>query len=168
MRTGALGGQGDGPESAWARGASWALYGMTLSYAYTGRIEFIECAKRTARFILSNLPEDLVPYWDYKLDSAEGAPRDSSAAAIAASGLLELARHCHGSEADQLREAGELIAHSLYVHYGAWQDPGQEGLLLHGVRNCPRGLHTDHPLIYGDYFFVEALLKLRGRIDLFW
>ncbi|MDB5084234.1 MAG: glycosyl hydrolase [Bacilli bacterium] len=163
----AKGGQGFAPESAWSRGNSWALHGLTLSYLYTQDELYLQAAKRVAHFFIANLPDDHVPYWDFRLPTIEGAPRDSSAGAIAASGLIELARCVEPLEAPLYHDAAVRILKSLYENYGAWNKE-EEGLLLHGTSHFPRGSNVDVPLIYGDYFFVEAISKLRGETELFW
>lgn len=167
-RTSALGGQGYSEASAWSRGASWAIYGFALSYKYTKEIRFLDAAKQTAHFFLANLPEDHVPHWDFRVPSREEAPRDSSAGACAASGLLEIADLVNEEEAELYRSAALRILHSLYENYGAWDDPTEEGLLLHATGEYPRGVNVDVSLMYGDYYFVEALAKLRGGKPLFW
>ncbi|MCM3629152.1 glycoside hydrolase family 88 protein [Paenibacillus glycanilyticus] len=171
----ALAGQGYAADSAWARGASWALYGFALSYRYTGEARYREAALRVARFFVARLPEDAVPYWDFFLPEAgrELMPRDSSAAAIAASGLLELADLLKAGDVAAVEDAAwcrisaERIVWSLCDRYGQWGDE-HEGLLRHATGYYSRGVYVDESLIYGDYFFVEALAKLRGRKELFW
>ncbi|WP_438445972.1 glycoside hydrolase family 88 protein [Gorillibacterium sp. sgz5001074] len=167
-RTGALGGQGYAEHSAWSRGTSWAIYGMALSYRYTGKQEYLDAAKRTAHFFLSQLPEDHVPVWDFRLP--EGVPqyRDSSAGACAACGLLLIAEQVDPVEGKFYRAAAERILHALYSQYGAWDDEAEEGLVLHGTSHYPERRNMDVPLIYGDYYFVEGISRLRGSRELFW
>jgi unsaturated chondroitin disaccharide hydrolase len=164
----AVGGQGYAPESAWSRGAAWAIYGLALCYHYTGDIKYKETAKRVAHFFISHLPEDYVPHWDFRLPAGVDAPRDSSAGAIAACGLLLLAEQSAAEEAPVYRKAGEKILHSLFENYGDWDNQEEEGLILHGTSHFPEGKYTDNPLIYGDYFFVEGLARLKGYTQLFW
>ena len=163
----ALGGQGYAPESAWSRGTAWAIYGLTLSYHYTGETKFLETAKRVAHFFIAHLPEDFVPAWDFRIPAEMGSPRDSSAGAIAACGLLLLADKTRQEESPVYQRAGERILESLYKNYGDW-DGVEEGLVLHGTSHFPEGKFTDNPLIYGDYFFVEGLASLKGYKELFW
>ncbi|WP_135556861.1 glycoside hydrolase family 88 protein [Paenibacillus cymbidii] len=166
-RLGTLGGQGYADGSAWARGAAWAIYGAALSHAHTGRAEFRDASERAAAFFLANLPEDRIPYWDFRLPAAaqEQAPKDSSAAAIAASGLLDLAAAVHGDKQAEYREQATAILRSLTDRYRAGDD--EEAILLHGTGNLPMGQNVDRPLIYGDFFYMEALAKLRGHSS-FW
>lgn len=162
-----VGGQGYAADSAWSRGNAWALYGFTLSYRYTRDPQFLETAQRVADYYLANLPDDHVPYWDFKLPSTDGMPRDTSAAACAACGLLELAELTSPIRTGVYRSAGEQIVRSLTDRYGAWEQE-EEGLLLSGTGNYPTKGHVNVPLIYGDYFYVEALSKLMGNHELFW
>ncbi|WP_420319362.1 glycoside hydrolase family 88 protein [Gorillibacterium massiliense] len=159
----ALGGQGYGPDSAWSRGASWALYGMVNAYRHTGDIAYLRASERVANFFIANLPEDQVPHWDFRTDAElAGEPRDTSAGAIAASGLLELATSLPESEGRCYRSAAERIICGLDEIYGTWNLPNHEAILLHGTGHKPAGQNVDVSLIYGDYFFVEAAAKLTG------
>jgi unsaturated chondroitin disaccharide hydrolase len=167
-RTGALGGQGFAEQSAWSRGAAWAIYGLAICYRYTGESKFLNAAKRVAHFFMANLPEDHVPLWDFRLPPEAGQFRDSSAGACAACGLLLIAELVGPAEYTLYHDAGTRIVRSLYENYGAWNDPGEEGLVLHGTSHYPEGRNIDVPLIYGDYFFVEALAKLKGNTVSFW
>ncbi|TWD95736.1 unsaturated chondroitin disaccharide hydrolase [Neobacillus bataviensis] len=164
----ALGGQGYGPDSAWSRGTAWAIYGLTLCYHYTKEAKYLETAKRVAHFFISHLPEDFVPDWDFRLPADSDSPKDSSAGAIAASGLLLLANKVTAAEAPVYKRAGEKILESLYRNYGNWDGSEEEGLILHGTSHFPEGKYTDNPLIYGDYYFVEGLARLKGYKELFW
>lgn len=162
------GGQGFAPNSAWSRGASWAIYGMALSCRYTGESRYLEAAKRVAHFFLANLPEDSVPHWDFRLPSGVVRYRDTSAGACAACGLLEIARAVPDEESELYQAAGERILRSMYENCGAWDNQAEEGLILHGTSHYPERRNIDVPLIYGDYFFVEGLARLRGNSATFW
>ncbi|MDP4097382.1 glycoside hydrolase family 88 protein [Paenibacillus sp. P96] len=165
---GKLGGQGYAPESAWSRGTAWALYGLTLAYHHTGERKYIDAAKRVAHYFLSQLPEDSVPYWDFRIPPEVTKYRDSSAGACAASGLLLLAEKTGELEAATYHKAGVRILESLYRNYGTWDDHTEEGLIKHGTSHYPEGKNIDVPLIYGDYYFVEGLVRLRGGRTMFW
>lgn len=162
------GGQGFAPNSAWSRGASWAIYGMALSYRYTGEARYLEAAKRVAHFFLANLPEDSVPHWDFRLPPGVERFRDTSAGACAACGLLEIAGAVPEEESELYQAAGERILRSMFENYGAWDNQAEEGLILHGTSHYPERRNIDVPLIYGDYFFVEGLARLRGNAATFW
>jgi unsaturated chondroitin disaccharide hydrolase len=155
-------GQGYAADSAWSRGAAWALYGLTLGYAYTGKEVYLNGAKRVAHFFMSSLPKDKLPYWDFRLPVYDGAARDSSAASIAASGLAELARFVSASESVLYQQSAVQLVESLYESCGTWNDEEEQGLLLHATGNYPAGKEINVPIIYGDYYFAEAVYKLSG------
>lgn len=158
----ALGGQGAGPDSAWSRGNAWAIYGFAVAYRYTGDMRYLHAAKRVAHFFCASLPEDHVPYWDFRLDTTAGEPRDSSAAAIAASGMLEIAEHVSTIESQLYVKQAKAMLHSLSESYTAWDDPEYEGIITHSTANKPAGNAIDVSLIYGDYYYVEVMAKLSG------
>ncbi|MGF7031488.1 unsaturated chondroitin disaccharide hydrolase [Paenibacillus mucilaginosus] len=157
-----LGGQGFAPDSAWSRGTGWALYGFLLAYRNTGDPRYLEASRRAADFFLSHLPEDGVPYWDFRLPSLQGEPRDSSAAAIAASGLLDLAEAVQGTQRKTYQDAAGRILRSLTENYAVWDRPGFGPILTGATGNRPLGHHVDCSLIFGDYYYVEALAKAGG------
>lgn len=163
-----LGGQGYAPESAWSRGNAWAIYGLALAGRHTGRADYLDAAKRAAHFFLSQLSEDAVPAWDFRAPEETKSLRDSSAGACAACGLLLLAELVPDAEAASYRRAGERIMESLYRNYGSFGDEAEEGLVLHGTSHYPEQRNLDVPLIYGDYFFVEGLARLKGGIVIPW
>ena len=151
--------QGASAASTWARGQAWAIHGFATAYRETGDPRMLATARRVADWFATRLPPGGVPYWDFSARS--GASRDSSAAAIAASGLLELAR----LEPDGARAARSLgtartilaaLSSPAYLSRGS----GGEAALLHGTANAPTG-HRDTGLIYGDYYYLQALLRLR-------
>lgn len=155
-------GQGAGCGSAWSRGQSWAIYGYTMMFRETGDPAYLEFAKKLADFAVDNpnMPGDGVPYWDF---GAPGEERDTSAAAIMASGLLELATFAKGEKGAKYRAfAVKQLLSLCSDEYFA--KPGENGdwLLKHGVGNKPAGSEVDTPLDYGDYYFLEALLRFKA------
>lgn len=149
--------QGKSNESTWARGQAWALYGFTMVYRETGDQSFLQTARTVADFFLANLPSDGVPFWDFRAKASD--PRDSSAAAVAASGLLELSR----LEVDAVRRAryvaaAENILRTLSSPAYLAKGTTSRALLLHGTYNKPAG-DADTGTAWGDYYFLEALLK---------
>ncbi|OLS40916.1 glycoside hydrolase family 88 protein [Bacillus sp. MRMR6] len=162
-----LGGQGYAPYSAWSRGNAWAIYGLALSYCYTGEEKYLEASKKAAHFFISHLSDDFVPNWDFRIPEDVPALKDSSAGSIAACGLLLLAEQVTALESPVYQRTGEKILESLYRNYGDWEG-SEEGLILHGTSHYPEGKFTNNPLIYGDYYFVEGLARLKGYKDLFW
>jgi unsaturated chondroitin disaccharide hydrolase len=154
--------QGWSADSTWSRGQAWALYGFTTSYRLSGVKEFLDVARRCADYYLGRAPAGLVPLWDFDLPPE--APRlwDSSAAAIAASGLWDLAAAVGpGPDADRYRTAALTILHWLctdtFLPRGR---PEWEGILLHGIYHFHKGLGVDESVAWGDHFFVEALVKV--------
>jgi unsaturated chondroitin disaccharide hydrolase len=156
----AFGGQGLAPNSTWSRGNAWALHGFANTFRHTGDIRFLNVAKRVAHYFIAALPEDHVPYWDFRLEALEGMSRDSSAAAIAASGLLEIADVVPAGEKRMYLDAAERILKSLTENYATWDQPEHEAILLHGTSSGTANI--DVSLIYGDYYYVEAMAKLNG------
>lgn len=153
--------QGVNEESAWSRGQAWAIYGFAIAYRETGEAEFLQIARRAADYYVENLPDDGVPYWDFQAPGMPDALRDSSAAAIAASALLLLAEQVSASDdAKRYRASAiqslETLASPEYLALGSVEG----GILRHGVGNLPGAREVDVSLIYGDYYFIEALARL--------
>ena len=158
--------QGAADESAWARGQSWGLYGFTMMFRETRKPEYLAQAEKVAHFLVNHprLPEDGVPYWDYDAPGIPDAPRDSSAAAIMASALIELSGFTAPDLARQSLATAERQLRSLSSpRYRP--APGTSGgfLLLHGVGHKPHESEVDQPLVYGDYYYLEALLRYRAK-----
>ena len=147
--------QGLHADSCWARGQAWAIAGWSILAQQTGEQRYAQAAHRTARYYLDALPTSLVPFWDFSVNGA-GEPRDSSAAAIAAYGLLRLARP---GDAEGYKDAARDILRVLCEDYLA--APEWSGILLHATADLPHGLGIDESTVYGDYFFVRALQWLR-------
>jgi unsaturated chondroitin disaccharide hydrolase len=154
--------QGYAPDSCWSRGNAWALYGMANTYRFTRKKEYLHIAQRVANHFIANLPEDMAPPWDFRVPDAANAPRDTSAAAIAASGLLELADALPTEVGLTYREAAERIVVSLSQNYSAFNEPEHEGILRGATGHKPKGVNIEVSIIYGDYYYMEALAKLRG------
>jgi rhamnogalacturonyl hydrolase YesR len=161
--------QGYSHESAWARGQAWGFYGFVMSYRMTERKEYLAQAKKIADFLLShkNLPEDMIPYWDYDDPEIPNAPRDASAAAIIASALIELSTYVEERVLrDSYLSSAEKILNSLSSEiYSA--EVGQNGnfILKHSTGYLPGDAEVDVPLIYADYYYIEALLKYLKLAD---
>ncbi|HEY0096530.1 MAG TPA: glycoside hydrolase family 88 protein [Archangium sp.] len=159
--------QGYSDSSTWARGHAWAIYGYTMAYRYTRDPRMLEAAQRVTGYYLDRLPPDSVPYWDFDVPAAQQV-KDSSAAAAVASALLELstfvtdpilARRYHDAALAML----DSLSSPAYLAEGT----GSPGVLLHGVAFFrtpikPKGEAIDKSLIYGDYYFVEALLRFKA------
>lgn len=151
--------QGSGDDSCWARGQAWGVYGFTINHRWTGDESFLRAARRCADYFLAHLPADRVAYWDLEFGDGSGEERDSSAAAIAASGLLELA-DALGAAGDHYRDAAGRILASLIDRYSTARHPRSNALLLHGVYDKPKGIGVDEGTLWGDYFYLEALTRV--------
>lgn len=149
--------QGHSPTSCWARGQAWAVYGFTTVYRRTENELFLDTARKVADWFLAHLPADAVPFWDFRSPDLPRDVRDSSAGAIAACGLLDLARV---TGEDRYREGGLRILRTLCQGYTTRGMPGHEAILLRGTGNKPSNDEVDVSLVYGDHYFVEALMRL--------
>lgn len=152
--------QGYDHETAWSRGQAWGLYGYTMCYRETGRKEFLEQAKKIANYIFTSptLPNDLVPYWDYQAPKIPAEPRDASAAAVTACALYELSMYDKKNAAMHKKHADRIVE-SLSTAYRARLNADRGFLLLHSVGSGHSNSEMDVPIIYADYYFLEALLK---------
>lgn len=160
-------GQAASPTSAWSRGTAWAVYGLALSYRHTGEQKFLDGAKKVASFFLANLPEDYVAHWDFRVERKADTPRDTSASACTACGLLELAEHVPDCEKEVYRKAAVRMLQSLADHYSNL-DNDKQCILREGTGHCTANQNVNVGLIYGDYFFMEAVSRLLGNRDIFW
>lgn len=152
--------QGAHDDSCWARGQAWAVYGFALGHRATGDPALAEAARRCAGYFLGHLPADLVPCWDLAYGSRSDVPRDSSAAAIAACGLFELASlDDDPGRAERYRHAADDILDSLIAGYTPAPGDDSDALLLRGVYDMPKGIGVDEGTLWGDYFYLEALTR---------
>ena len=170
--------QGLSDSSTWARGQAWAVYGFTMMARETGSRQFLEKACGAADAFLSRLPADYVPYWDFDdpriatspehpaEPSATVAPRDASAAAVVASALIELSSLLNHSGATSssdgqkyLAMAKKMLASLASPYYQAGRD--NPAFLLHSTGNHPAGKEIDIPIVYADYYYLEALIRLK-------
>jgi uncharacterized protein YyaL (SSP411 family) len=172
--------QGFADNSTWARGQAWGLYGFTMCYRETGYEEFLKQAMNIANFIIHNpnVPTDGIPYWDYnvnqpgytppwKYDATQyrEIPRDASAAAVTASALFELSAYA-GKEHVYKQYADKIISTLSSEKYLAKVGENNNFILMHSVGSIPHSAEIDKPLVYADYYFLEALLrkiKLEGN-----
>ncbi len=150
--------QGFAPESCWARGQAWAICGFAVAYRETRNEQFLAAAERAARHFLARLPQDRIPYWDFDDPTIPEAPRDSSAGAIAADGLLELAAaHPTPARGREWREHAASVLEALAEHCQNRRPEEIDGALLHGCYSRPHGEGVDAALTWGDYFYLHAL-----------
>ncbi len=151
--------QGLSATSCWARGQAWVIYGFGKCFAKTWNPAYLDAARHLATYALRRLPADLVPYWDYDSPLIPDDVRDSSAASIIASGLLNLAQvETDAARADRWRAQAIAMLQSLWDRYSS-RGTIEPCILLHGTRSKPEG-SMDHGLIYGDYYFAEALTRV--------
>lgn len=153
--------QGYADNSMWARGQSWAIYGFVMCYRETNKPEFLEFAQKITDVYLKDLPADLVPYWDFNDPAIPNAPRDASAAAVVASALLELSTQVkEKAKSNFYRQKAEQMLTSLSSP--AYQSRGQNtAFLSHSTGHKPNGSEVDTPIIYADYYYLEALIRLQ-------
>lgn len=165
--------QGYRDGSAWARGQAWGIYGVALSYRYTKDPDCLSLFERIATFFLNHLPDDGVPFWDLDFTTGD-EPRDSSAAAIAACGMLEMLPHLPEDRAAFYRDAAERIAGALFRDYAVSDPSFSNGLILHGVYgksspyNTVRDNGVDECNTWGDYFYHEMLTHLDRDWNPYW
>lgn len=151
--------QGYADNSAWARGQAWAVYGYTVCYRYTHDPKYLDQAVKTLNFVMQNpnLPEDLIPYWDFDAPNIPNEPRDASSAACIASALYEMNNYLPDNGYTSL--ADRIIRSLSSPEYRA--PLGKNGcfLLMHSVGSIPHNNEIDVPLNYADYYFLEALTR---------
>jgi chondroitin AC lyase len=160
-----IGGQGYSEQSAWSRGQAWGLYGYTMVYRFTKDPKYLEQAIKIAEFQLShpNMPSDRIPYWDYDAPDIPCALRDASAAAINASGLLELSRYVPETLSGKyIRCAEQILSTLASPEYTAQAGTNGGFILKHSVGNIPAMTEMDVPLTYADYYYVEALKRYKS------
>ena len=159
----ALGGQGFSADSSWSRGQAWALYGFALSYAYTKNEAYLDTAKRVAHYFIADLAmkDDFVPDCDFRQPKGK-AVKDSAAGAIAASGLIEISKHVGENEKDLYLNGAVKILKALDERCGVWDD-SCECMIKGGAGAYHDSASHDMALIYADFYFTEAITKLRGQ-----
>ena len=155
--------QGYSDESMWSRGQAWAIYGYTMVYRFTKDKRFLDHAQKVTDIYLKRLKEtsdDWVPLWD--MDAPAPAPKDASAACIVASALLELCDYVDSKKGQAYREAAIAILRDLSTD--SYQSRSRNvAFLMHSTGHHPAGSEIDASIVYADYYYLEALLKLRAQ-----
>ncbi|CAH8284082.1 rhamnogalacturonyl hydrolase YesR [Mariniflexile fucanivorans] len=153
--------QGYADESSWARGQAWALYGYTMIYRETKDPIFLKQAENVANYILNiaKFPEDHVPVWDFDLTDVKTEPRDASAAAVMASAFLELSTFTEQHKSTYVEEANKMITSLSTNKYFSELGANKGFLLMHSTGSKPKDSEIDVPLIYADYYYLEALSR---------
>ncbi len=159
--------QGYSDESAWARGQGWGLYGYTMMYRESGNEDYLKQAEGIADFILShpNLPADKIPYWDFNAPNIPDELRDASAGALICSALIELSQYVQEEKAKEYLSVAERQIRTLSSP-AYMANLGENGnfILKHSVGHLPVGSEVDVPVTYADYYFVEALMRMKKII----
>jgi unsaturated chondroitin disaccharide hydrolase len=151
--------QGLSDSSTWARGQAWAIYGFTVAYEYTGDIQFYHSANAAIEYYFSNVPTDLIPYWDFNITDESEMQKDVSAAAITMAGLFRLATVSEGEDSARYRNLAIAIMDSLLTST-YFNFESRNGLLKSAVGNFPQNKEVGVSLIYADYYFLEAYRTL--------
>lgn len=158
--------QGYRDGSAWARGQAWGVYGTAIGYRYTKREEYIGYFKRVTRYFLEHLPQDLCPYWDLTFGDGDEEARDSSSAVIAVCGMLEMSKYMEKADSAYYTDAARKILRQMIVKYAVKDPKDSNGQLLMGTYSKKSPYNTcqeagvDECVIWGDYFYMEALHRL--------
>ncbi len=163
------GGQGYGEGSAWSRGQSWAVYGFALSYHHTGDENFLTTAKRCAHYCISSMAvTGWLPLVDYRAPF-EPVKYDTTAGMITAAGLLEIADHVGEYEKRLYTQAAVNILKACEKKFCNW-NPDEDSIMGGGTffYHDPDGSETHVPIIYGDYYFIEAVLRLKEKAMFIW
>lgn len=149
------------------------MYGLALSYHYTKKPECVDLFRNVTEFFLGRLPKDGICYWDLEFIDGDDEPRDSSAAVIAACGMLEMAKYVPSEESELYIGIAKQLAGALARGYTA-QPGSSDGLLLHGVYNNAsqynptRNMGVDECNLWGDYFWMELLTRLTKDWKVYW
>lgn len=165
----APGGQGYGEGSSWSRGQSWAVYGFALSYRHTGDASFLDTAKRCAHYCISNMAvTDWLPLVDYRAPETP-LKYDTTAAMITSCGLLEIAQYVTDNEKRFYIEAAYRRLRACDEKFCNWL-PEEDSIVDGGTHfyNDPTGENTEVPIIYSDYYLIEAVLRLKGKELFIW
>lgn len=173
--------QGYADNSTWSRGQGWAIYGFTMMYRETKDKRFLNAAMKAADFYINhpNLPKDKIPYWDFNANQKgyhpqwrndefkklNYIPRDASAAALVASALLELSTYTNEKGKIYFKNAEEILSSLTSSDYLAKPGSNSGFILKHSVGSIPHNFEIDVPLIYADYYYLEALLRYQKLID---
>lgn len=156
--------QGYADWSMWARGQSWAIYGYTMVYRWTKMPVFLDFAKKVTDVYLRRLHEtsdDMVPKWDMDDPRGFAAPKDASAACVVASALLELSGYVGGTQGDYYRNQAVEMLECLSTDKYQSRDRNVS-FLMHSTGHHPAGSEIDASIIYADYYYLEALLRLKN------
>ena len=162
--------QGYSDDSAWARGQAWGIYGIPLTYRFVKDEDCFGLFKGMTNYFLNRLPKDHVSYWDLIFGDGSGHSRDSSATATAVCGMHEMLKHLPEVDRDKLtyKYAMHAMLRSLIDNYANREIKPGRPLLLHGVYSWHSGKGVDEGNIWGDYYYLEALIRFYKDWELYW
>lgn len=162
--------QGYSDDSAWARGQAWGIYGIPLTYRFVKDEDCFGLFKGMTNYFLNRLPKDHVSYWDLIFGDGSGHSRDSSATATAVCGMHEMLKHLPEVDSDKLtyKYAMHAMLRSLIDNYANREIKPGRPLLLHGVYSWHSGKGVDEGNIWGDYYYLEALIRFYKDWELYW
>lgn len=161
--------QGATDDSCWARGQAWIISGLPHSYKYTKEDAMVELFEKVANYYINRLPKDYVPYWDLSFDDDSNEEKDSSSAAIAVCGFLEMLPNIKDESLREIyKGVVDKIMYSLYTNYSTRETPQSNGLLLHAVYSKPSGTGVDECNIWGCYYYMEALCRILKVSKSYW
>jgi unsaturated chondroitin disaccharide hydrolase len=158
--------QGAADSSAWARGQAWAVYGYTMMYRETKNKKYLKQAEGIAKFIINhpNLPKDKIPYWDFDAPNLPNEERDASTGAIIASAFLELSGYSKMNKDLYFTTAEQMLASLASPAYTANVNENNNFILKHSVGHKPGNSEINTPIVYADYYYLEALLRYKRLI----
>lgn len=163
--------QGADDNSCWSRGQAWVVYGLALAYSYTKDETILEPFVKAVDYFIDHLPEDSIPFWDFIFTDGADEPRDNSAAAIAACGIMEMAKHLPADKCNMQKYLDKTVAmlRSMMHKYAAKLDSEREGLLYDCTGAKPQGMwEPGECLPYGDYFYLESLVRATRDWKKYW
>ncbi|NJM78458.1 MAG: glucuronyl hydrolase [Flavobacterium sp.] len=151
--------QGYSHDSAWSRGQGWAIYGYTMCYRYTNDKRYLEQAEKVATYLFNNknMPNDLIPYWDFDAPEIPNEPRDVSAGTVIASALYELSSY--SKKGKDYHKKAETMMKNICKNYTSKKGTNLGFILDHSTGSKPHKSEIDVPIIYADYYYLEALLR---------
>ncbi|WP_197053950.1 glycoside hydrolase family 88 protein [Cetobacterium sp. ZWU0022] len=162
--------QGYSDSSAWARGQAWGVYGFALAYEYTKDESYIDAYKKVTNYFIDHLPADNVCFWDLVFNDGDDQPRDTSAAVIAVCGILEMSSQLDENDPDRIRhlEVAFKILNSIINNYTTKKLEHSNGLLTDAVYSIPHNSGVKECNIWGDYFYLEALVRIFKNWNRYW
>lgn len=161
--------QGAHDNSCWARGQAWIISGLPINYKYTQNTDIPDLFEKVTNYYLNRLPSDYIPYWDLDFSDGANEPKDSSSAAIAVCGILEMLPNIKDENLKAIyKGAADKIVYSLFENYSTKNIPESNALLIHATYALPQNVGVDEPNIWGCYYYMEALARMYKGIKGYW